>query len=304
MKPPAAVLCALLCSILLAGVALAATDLSGHRGEAGLSVVVGPVPGVRFTRLAAAADDLYVIDAAGQRVRRYILHGQPAAQLFAEVLRWKEGADKIVIGQPVDMVMRGDRLLILDSLDSLWSYAGSTYQKGIVPLRVESDQGTLAGLAIHGTDLLVLDATHGAIWRYRPDAAGSYDDVPVRLGLPPSTVRPALIAIAAGRRAFFELKRDGSLLAIPWQRPEAARHLTLSSAIRAFWGDDLHDGILVALDGQVVALTLQGTVTWRQSFQLPRGEAANGLAVSPRGVVYLLTPNNILRLAKRAPAHF
>jgi hypothetical protein len=70
------------------------------------------------------------------------------------------------------------------------------------------------------------------------------------------------------------------------------------------WGDNRHDGVLVAFDRQVATLSPQGTLTWRAAFQLPPGESTDGVAANSGGAVYLLTPTSILRLARRAPARF
>lgn len=267
-------------------------------------VPVAPAMGAdaRLTRLVAAADDLYVIDAGPYHVRRYILNGLPYAELFTQVMRWKEGDNGLILGQPLDLFLRGERLFILDSLGTLWGYWGPDYGRALVPLRLQSNQDAPVAAAMHGSDLLLLDPARRRIWMYAPDAMGGYDTMPRSLlarGLP---ALAGAIRLAVSRDALLVLLRDGRVLALPWARPERVAVVRLPFRVTGLWASGTRTGLLIASRGEVALVALDGAVHWRVTLQGLDGEAITDVARSPAGALYVITHTRILHVQAAAPA--
>lgn len=258
-------------------------------------------PGARLTRLAASRDDLYTIDAAPGHVQRYILHGLPYAEQFTQVMRWKEGADGLIMGRPLDLALSGERLLILDSLGSLWSYWGPDYSRVLVPLRLQSNQGTPVAVALHGADLLLLDPGKRAIWRYTPDARGSYDTRPHALTARPLAALSGALRLAVTRDALLVLCADGRVLALPWAHPDDVVAVHTPFHVTALSASAAGTRMLVASANQIAMLAPGGAVLWRATLAGLGSAAITDIARSPAGTLYVTTPARILRVAAATP---
>jgi len=250
-----------------------------------------PSPG-GATRLMAAADDLYLV--TPNLVLRYTLHGLPTALQFTNVMRWREDDNKVVMGRPLDLFLDGERLLILDSLGSLWSYDGPTFGRVLAPLRLQSDQGTPVAVLLHGATLLVLDPQRGQIWSYVPALPGSawdYDTVPRPLLPRPSALLSQAVRLTA-------------TVSIPWTRPEAAR-LPSADGVTGLWSSPAATGMLAATGQDILALDGSGRVTQRLRPSGLDGETIVDVAESPAGRLYVLTPTRVLlvhaRVSPRPP---
>jgi hypothetical protein len=203
------------------------------------------------------------------------------------------------MGRPLDIFLGGERLLILDDLASLWSYQGTDYQRSLVALRVQSWQGRLDAVAVHGSDLLVLDRDRRQVWSYRA-ASGGYDTVPV--GLLPHPV-PALAGasrLAVSQSALLTVVR-GAVLAIPWGRPTAWRVLRLGGTATGVWATESRRRFLVSFARSVAICTPTGRVDLRVDVRGLQGEAIRDLALDPAGRLYVLTATRILRLTTALP---
>lgn len=270
------------------------------RLQAGVVVDVGP--GAQLTRLAAAADDLYVIDAAPGHVRRYILHGLPYAELMTQVMRWKEGADKLIMGKPLDLYLSGERLLILDSLGSLWSYWGPDYSRTFLPLRLQSNQGAIVALARHGGDLLLLDPDTRQIWVYHSDASGGYDTTPRPLTPRPIADLRDATRLAVSHDALYVLLARGAVLALSWRHPRTIARLGLAGEATGVWASAARGGCLVSFARSFAVVNRDGTVRWRASLQGLGGDTIRDIALSPSGRLYLLTQTRIRLVQSMTPA--
>jgi len=257
-----------------------------------------PSPG-SATRLMAAADDLYLV--TPNLVLRYTLHGLPTALQFTNVMRWREDDNKVVMGQPLDLFLDGERLLILDGLGSLWSYDGPTFGRVLAPLRLQSDQGTPVAVLLHGATLLVLDPQRGQIWSYipaRPGSAWDYDTVPRPLLPRPSALLSKAVRLTATATALLALCSDGAVVSIPWARPEAAR-LPGADAVTGMWSSPAATGMLAATGQDILALDGSGRVTRRLRPSGLDGETIVDVAESPAGRLYVLTPTRVLLVHAR-----
>ena len=257
--------------------------------------------GAQLVRLAAARDDLYVIDNAAQDVLRYILHGPPYAELFTQVMRRKERADGLIMGRPVDLFLAGERLLILDDVGSLWSYWGPAYSRVVVPVRLQSDQGRPRAVALHGGALLLLDPSRRQVWLYRRDTAGGYDTAPRALLPRPLPALAGATRLAVSRAALLALRSDGSVLAIPWSHPRAARHLRLAVHATGIWATAAHGRFLVSSARSVALRAPGGALLWQVAVRGLDGAAIRAVALSPAGGLYVLTNTRILRVDTKAP---
>lgn len=276
-----------------------ATSLPGV-STVSTTVVADAGPGAGFRRLVAARDSLYVVDARAQHVRRYILNGLPYAELFTQVMRWREGANGLIMGQPLDLALNGERLNILDSLGSLWSYWGPTFGRLLVPLRLQSNQGTVVAVATRGSTLLLLDPSMREVWTYAP-AGGGYDTSPRPLTARPLAFLSAATRLAVSRDALFALSSDGTLDVLPWAYPDKPAHLRLASAITGLWAGATSGAVFVATADEVALLASSGGVTWGATVQGLDGETIQDVAWSPAGRLYLLTATRILLVTGHAP---
>jgi hypothetical protein len=265
-------------------------------------VVAKPGPGAQLVRLAAASDDLYVIDNAAEHVLRYVLHGLPYAELFAQVMRWRERANGLIMGKPLDLFLAGERLLILDDSGSLWSYWGPEYSRVVVPLRRQSDQGRPRAVALHGGALLLLDPSRRQVWLYRPDTTGGYDTAPRALLPRPLPALAGATRLAVSRDALLALRSDGSVLAIPWSHPRAARHLRLLVHATGIWATAAHRRFLVSSARSVALWAPGGALLWQVAVRGLDGAAIRAVVLSPAGRLYVLTNTRILRVDTKAPA--
>ena len=286
----------------LLGVGLRATAPRMAAEDGAHTLVVAKLgPAAQLVRLVAASDDLYVIDNAAGHVLRYVLHGLPYAELFAQVMRRRERANGLIMGRPLDLFLAGERLLILDDSGSLWSYWGPEYSRVVVPLRLQSDQGTPRAVALHGGALLLLDPARRQVWLYRRDTAGGYDTLPRAL-LPRSL--PALAdatRLAVSRDALLALHSDGSVLAIPWSHPRAARQLRLVVHATGIWATAAHGWFLVASARSVALRAPGGALLWQVAVRGLDGATIRAVALSPAGRLYVLTDTRILRVDTKVP---
>lgn len=273
---------------------------AGYGAQVSASVVVIAGATARFTRLVAARDDLYIIDGAAHHVRRYILHGLAYAEQFTQVMRWKEGANGLIMGQPVDLTLVGERLFILDSLGSLWSYWGPDYTRVLVPLRVQSNQGDQVALAFHGAALLLLDPTKRQIWHYAPDALG-YDTVPAPLLAHPLGWLAGAVRLATTRAALYVLRSDGSMLALPWSHPGEVMAPRLPWRVTGLWANPMRSRLLVSISNRIAALAPSGAPVWSVTVQGLGGETIRDVALSPAGRLYALTATRVLLLHATPP---
>ncbi len=272
--------------------------LAGGVGEVQTTVVADLGRAARYTRLAAAGDDLYTLDAAAEHVRRYILNGLPYALQFTQVMRWREGDNGLIMGRPLDLSLTGERLFILDGLGALWSYWGPDYTRAIVPLRLQSSQGTPVSVALHGTDLLLLD-DKPQVWDYAL-SGGGYDTVPRPLLARP-LVGPAAARLGVTARALLVLRTNGAITAVPWgQTSDIALRIPLS--ITGLWSDAARARFLVTSARELAIVGADGAVQWRAAVGGLGGETLRDIAVSPNGKLYLLTDTRILLVTARVPA--
>ncbi len=263
------------------------------------TVVADLGAGARCTRLVAAGDDLYVLDAAAAHVRRYILNGLPYALQTTQVMRWREGDNGLIMGRPLDLFLSGERLLILDSLGSLWSYWGPSYGRALVPLRLQSSQGAPSAVALHGDDLLLLDNDRRQVWDYAL-RAGGYDTVPRALLSRPLTAAPAA-RLAVTARSLLILRADGALVSYLWGQPMAAT-LRAPLAVTALWAGAAHARFLATSARELAILSGDGAVRWRAPVAGLDGETLRDVALSPSDQLYLLTGTRILLVTARVPA--
>ena len=286
----------------LVGVRLRATGLH-MAAEAGAHtlVVAKPGSGAQLVRLVAASDDLYVIDNAAGHVLRYVLHGLPYAELFTQVMRRKERANGLIMGRPVDLFLAGERLLILDDSGLLWSYWGPEYSRVVVSLRRQSDQGRPRAVALHDGALLLLDPSRRQVWLYRRDTDGGYDTVPRALLPRPLPALAAATRLAVSRDALLALRSDGSVLAIPWSHPRAARHLRLLIHATGIWATAAHGRFLVSSARSVALRAPGGALLWQVAVRGLDGMAIRAVALSPAGRLYVLTDTRILRVHTKVP---
>ncbi len=264
------------------------------------TVVADAGPGAGFRRLVAARDSLYVVDARAQHVRRYILNGLPYAELFTQVMRWREGANGLIMGQPLDLALNGERLNILDSLGSLWSYWGPSFGRLLVPLRLQSNQGTVVAVATRRSTLLLLDPGMREVWEYAL-AGGGYDTSPRPLTARPLAFLSAATRLAVSRDALLVLSSDGTLDVLPWAHPNKPMRLRLASAVTGLWAGATSGNIFVATAREVVLLAPSGGVTWRAMARGLKGETIQDVAWSAAGRLYLLTPTRILLVTGHPP---
>jgi len=271
---------------------------AGGAGELQTTVVAGLGRGARCTRLVAAGDDLYVLDAAAEHVRRYTLNGLPYAVQFTQVMRWREGDNGLIIGRPLDLSLTGERLFILDGLGTLWSYWGPDYARAIVPLRLQRNQGAPVSVTLHGNDLLFLDDKR-QVWDYAP-SGGGYDTVPrPLLARPPAGVGAVRVGVTA--RALLVLRTNGAITAVPWgQMSDTALRIPLS--VTALWSDAARARFLVTSAHELAIVGADGAVQWRATVGGLNGETLRDIAVSPSGKLYLLTNTRILLVTARVPA--
>lgn len=265
------------------------------------SVVTAASAGARFNRLVAARGDVYVIDAAAHHLRRYILHGLPYAEQFTQVMRWKEGANDLIMGQPLDLFLAGQRLLILDSLGTLWSYWGPGYLRSLVPLRLQSNQGAPVAVALHGVDLLLLDPAKMQVWQYA-SSGGAYDTTPRPLLARRLALLAGAVRLAVSRDALLVLRANGSLVAIPWSDPGAATMLRLPSRVTGLWASPARRRFLVSTARDVALLAPAGALVWRIRVGGLGDEPMRDVALSPTGRLYVLTETRILLLHGTVPA--
>ena len=254
--------------------------------------------GAAAIRLVAGADDLYVIVAPG-RVQRYILHGLPHADLFTQVMRWKEGANGLIMGRPLDLSLVGDRLLILDDRASLWSYQGAAYARALVALRVQSSQGRLDAVATHAGDLLALDRDRRRIWWYRAQGDG-YDTAPRSLAARPIGALAGATRLAASSNGLLVLTH-GTVLLWPWNRPDAGRELRLDAGISGVWAAESHHRFLVSFARAVAVCAPSGHVDEVLALRGLHGETVRDVALDPTGRLYVLTATRILRVSVTIP---
>jgi hypothetical protein len=286
----------------LVGVGLRATNRPMAADAGARTLVVAKLgPGAQLVRLAAANDDLYVIDHAAGHVLRYVLHDLPYAELFAQVMRWRERASGLIMGRPLDLFLSGERLLILDDSGSLWSYWGPAYSRVVVPLRLQSGQGTPRAVALHGGALLLLDPSRRQVWLYRRDTAGGYDTVPRALLPRPLPALAGATRLAVSRDALLALCSDGSVLAIPWSHPRAATHLRLVVHATGIWATAAHGRFLVSSARSVALRAPGGPVPWQVAVRGLDGAAIRAVALSPAGRLYVLTDTRILRVETKVP---
>jgi len=270
----------------------------GGAGEIQTTVVADLGRGARCTRLAAAGDDLYVLDAAAEHVRRYTLNGLPYALQFTQVMRWREGDNGLIIGRPLDLSLTGERLFILDGLGALWSYWGPDYARAIVPLRLQSNQGAPISVALHGNDLLLLDDKR-QVWDYAP-SGGGYDTVPrPLLARPLAGVGAARVGVTA--RALLVLRANGAITDVPWGQTTDTT-LPISLSVTGLWSDAARARFLVTSAHELAIVGADGAVQWRATVGGLNGETLRDIAVSPSGKLYLLTNTRILLVTARVPA--
>jgi len=270
----------------------------GSAGEIQTTVVADLGRGARCTRLAAAGDDLYVLDAAAEHVRRYTLNGLPYALQFTQVMRWREGDNGLIIGRPLDLSLTGERLFILDGLGALWSYWGPDYARAIVPLRLQSNQGAPVSVALHGNDLLFLDDKR-QVWDYAP-SGGGYDTVPrPLLARPLAGAGAARVGVTA--RALLVLRTNGAITDVPWgQTTDTTLPIPLS--VTGLWSDAARAHFLVTSARDLAIVGADGAVQWRATVGGLNGETLRDITLSPNGKLYLLTNTRILLVMTRVPA--
>jgi hypothetical protein len=286
----------------LVDVGLRATGLQVAAEDGAHTLVVATLgPGAQLVRLAAARDDLYVMDNAAEDVLRYVLHGLPYAELFTQVMRRRERADGRIMGRPVDLFLAGERLLILDDSGALWSYWGPAYSRVVVPMRLHSNQGTPRAVALHGGALLLLDPSRRQVWLYRRDPAGGYDTVPHALLPRPLPALAGATRLAVSRAALLALRSDGSVLAIPWSHPRAARQLRWVVHATGIWATAAHGRFLVSSARSVALRAPGGALLWQIAVRGLDGAAIRAVALSPTGWLYVLTTTRILRVDTKVP---
>lgn len=284
--------------ILLAALVTVVPPIHGDRAAVHpLAVVADLGPAASPIRLAADADSLYVIDAAPQHVRRYILNGLPYAELMTQVMRWREGADKLIMGRPLDLYLLGDRLFILDSMGTLWSYRGSDYTRALVPLRLQSNQGIVTAIALQGRNLLLLDPDRRQVWAYHPDLRGGYDTPPRGLLPHPLPSLAGARRLAAGRDALYVLLSAGGVLAIPWLHPGNAALLPVDGAATGVWAGPSTAGCLVSFARRIAFVAPGGAIGRQIYVEGMGGDMIRDVALSPTGRLYILTRTRIMRVA-------
>ncbi len=260
-------------------------------------VAPAPIAPSDIVRLVAARDDLYVIEPS--LVRRYILHALPRALQFTQVMRWKEGADKVVMGRPLDLFLDGEALYILDSLGCLWRYDGPAYARSFVPLRLQSTQGKPVALALWQGDLLLLDPDKKEVWRYAP-SNGGYNTVPHPLLAHSSSLLSGATRLAPSAAGLLVSRSDGSLVLVPWSRPDAPRLLPVRGVL-GFWTSPGSSEAYVATAASVKKIdAARGAVQSSTAIDGLDGETPRDLARSPSGAFYVLTATRILRLTVRS----
>lgn len=267
-----------------------------HASTVPSAVVVEAGPPAHLVRLVAAGNDLYVIDNGAEHVRRYVLNGLPYAELFTQVMRWQEGADKVIMGKPLDLFLRNGRLLILDSLGSLWSYDGPTYRRAMVPLRLQSNQGNPVAVALHGQDLLLLDPNRRQIWRYRPAPGGGYDSIPQALWPGAQASLAGATRLAVGRQGLAVLAAHDSLLMVSWAQPRHPVSLRFPEQVTGVWAAQQDADYVISFAHSIAVITMSGRVLWQARPDKLGTESIAGVAVSPSGRLYVLTATRILRL--------
>lgn len=268
-------------------------------GAVQTAVVADLGRGARCTRLAAAGDDLYALDAAAAHVRRYTLNGLPYALQFTQVMRWREGDNGLIMGRPLDLSLAGERLFILDGLGALWSYWGPDYARAIVPLRLQSNQGAPVSVALRGSDLhlLLLDDKR-QVWEYAP-SSGGYDTIPRPLLAGP-LAGAAAVRLRVTARALLVLRANGVLTAVPWGQ-RSATVLRLPLAVTGLWSDAARARFLVTSAHELAIVGVDGAAQWRAAVAGLGGETLRDVALSPGGKLYLLTDTRILRVTARVP---
>jgi len=294
------------CLVVLVGAVLSPDHSHAYhaserpRQAAGLTtaVVADLGPAARCGRLVAAGDDLYVVDRGAEHVRRYILHGLPYALQMTQVMRWREGDNGLIMGRPLDLFLAGERLLVLDSLGSLWSYWGPGYARTLIPLRLQSNQGAPSAIALHGADLLLLDDDKRQVWDYAPAGRG-YDSSPRPLLAAALSGAPgARLAVTAW--ALLIARSDGTVTAVPWGRSGGAWRVPLT--VTGLWADAAHTDVLVAAARELAIVAADGATRWRALVRGLGAETVRDVALSPRGQLYLLTDTRILIVTTPVPA--
>lgn len=263
-----------------------------------VTTLESPVP---LGQLIASTDDLYL--AKPDLVRRYILHGLPRALQFTQVMRWKEGADKLIMGKPRDMFLNGNQLYVLDSLGSLWSYFGPTYGRTLLPLRLQTNQGDPTAVALYGPQLLLLDPDKRQIWVYDPSGSPgqAYDSVPHPLFAHSNRLLTGGRRMAAAPTGVYVLGTDGPLLWLPWGRPAATAPVQLPAPATGVWANPSVSYALVSTARDIVRIDARGKVTWRVHVGGLNGESIADLAYSAGGNLYVLTDTRILRVQVQVP---
>jgi len=296
------ILLLLVCAVLSPDHSRAYHTSGRPREAAGLAtaVVADLGPAARCSRLVAAGDDLYVVDRGAEHVRRYILHGLPYALQMTQVMRWREGDNGLIMGRPLDLFLAGERLLMLDSLGSLWSYWGPGYARAVVPLRLQRNQGAPSAVALHGADLLLLDDDKRQVWEYAPAPGRGYDSPPRPLLATALPGAPG-VRLAVTARALLIARSDGTVTAVPWgQSRGGAWRVPLT--VTGLWADGAHRDVLIATARELAVVAADGAVRWRAPVRGLGAETVRDVARSPSGRLYLLTDTRILIVRNPVPA--
>lgn len=267
------------------------------------TVVVNGGKGASFDRFVAASDGLYVDNAGDHRITRYILNGLPYAELFTSVMRAREQEQGVIIGRPRDLFLSDPRLLVFDDRGSLWSYWGPTYQRSIVPLRLQRNQGTPTALTLHGSALILLDPDRHQIWRYRQSGAG-WATVPVPMLAHPSALLAGGRRLAATPTALLVLRADGRVVRVPWDHPAQAALVRGVTGATGIYANPASDRYIVTTAHRVIELDASGARLWQTTVEDAGGASGKTLrdvAMSPANQLYVLTATRVLRVPGHVP---
>jgi hypothetical protein len=139
------------------------------------------------------------------------------------------------------------------------------------------------------------------VWLYRRDTAGGYDTVPRALLPRPLPALAGATRLAVSRDALLALRSDGSVLAIPWAHPRAARRLRLVVHATGIWATAAHGRFLVSSARAVALRAPGGALLWQVAVRGLDGAAIRAVALSPAGRLYVLTDTRILRVDAKVP---
>jgi capsular exopolysaccharide synthesis family protein len=131
------------------------------------------------TQLVLSQNDIYALDAAGQKVWRVASDGSAVAVLE----KGRSG-----VGAPQQLAAKGQRLFVLDDAGRIFKLEDDALSE--VKLGQKRYRDPVA-FDVFANNLYVLDRAAGQVWKYEPDSDGAYLDAIPFLATPlaPGTAR-------------------------------------------------------------------------------------------------------------------